>query len=73
MNKEQYEEWEDLIEESVKFMEAANKAFKAGGAKRGKTYWFTCPVCGGKAHVGASPGNGHKHAGCEQCGNGFMQ
>lgn len=73
MDKEQYEAWKGLIEKSVRFMEAVDKALEDGGGKCGVTYWFTCPVCGGKAHVGASPGNGHKHARCDKCGVGFME
>lgn len=28
---------------------------------------FTCPICGGRAHLARSPYNGHIAANCEKC------
>ena len=34
---------------------------------------FTCPICGGRAHLARSPYNGHITAKCEKCNMGVME
>lgn len=75
MEDEQWseEDWEQFYEETFAFTKAVGEAFKAGGGKRGVTYQFICPLCGGEAWVMAMKINGHKHAKCSKCGVGLMQ
>ena len=34
---------------------------------------FTCPICGGRAHLARSPYNGHRAANCEKCKMRMME
>ena len=51
------------------FFNVANKAAKKCGA----TYDFTCPVCGGRAHVERELINGCLRAWCEDCDNRVIE
>lgn len=75
MDKEQIsdEELLQFYEVTTKFTPAAIAAFWFGGGKRGVTYHFVCPLCGGEAWVKVAEINGHKHANCSKCGVGLMQ
>ena len=52
-----------------KFVQAASEAC----IERGKTYIFTCPVCGGEATASRSTYRGHISAECDKCGENVMQ
>ena len=67
------EELLQFYEVTTKFTKAAIEAYKTGGGKRGVTYQFVCPLCGGEAWVMAMEINGHKHAKCSKCGVGLIQ
>lgn len=54
-------------------MMAFHKVARTACKKAGKVYEFVCPICGGKAKVCKSGYNGHHHAHCETCKNGFME
>ena len=57
----------EIMEAVRDFLEALSKAEDAGEKE------FVCPLCGGKASWGRSPGNGHIHAGCDGCGMRIME
>ncbi len=38
-----------------------------------KDYVFTCPICGGEAHVYMVKSNGHHHGYCKGCEMNFME
>lgn len=57
------------IDNMLEFAFAANRAVKT----RGKEYSFTCPLCGGTAHVGRSDFNGHINASCNNCGMNIIE
>ena len=66
----------DLTDEGVEFIKRALEfgKYAFGQCKEiGPTYFFTCPLCGGRAWAGRSPGNGHLHAACESCGVNIHQ
>ena len=52
----------EMMEALGDFLAALSEAQDAGEKE------FVCPLCGGKASWGRSPGNGHIHAGCDKCG-----
>lgn len=62
---------EKYFQDMATFDEAAFHALD--GVKCGTEVEFKCPLCGGKAHAGASAYNGHAHAKCESCGFAFIQ
>lgn len=49
------------------FLAAVNAA-KADGRED-----FTCPICGGRAHLTRSPYDGHITANCEKCKMGMFE
>ena len=57
----------EMMEALGDFLAAFSKAEDAGEKE------FVCPLCGGKAFWGRSPGNGHIHAGCDGCGMRIME
>lgn len=63
----------ESIMKKIAFMETAMEVCTENGNKRGEVYDFTCPRCGGAAHVGIANYNGHHHAKCEQCGVEFRE
>ena len=48
---------DDFIKKAIPFLEAAISACEEAG----KDYTFTCPNCGGEAHVYMVKSNGHHH------------
>ncbi len=59
------------LQEMLLFAETACNVLK--NIKRGTEVEFKCPICGGKAHAGASTYNGHRHGKCESCGQAFIE
>lgn len=57
----------EMMEALGDFLAALSEAQERGERE------FTCPLCGGKAFWGRSPGNGHIHAGCDGCGMRIME
>ncbi len=53
----------------IKFYDAAISACRGYE----KSYPFTCPLCGGEAHVYRTCVNGHHSAKCESCGMDFVE
>lgn len=58
-----------FIKKVIPFMEAAISACK----KAGKDYTFTCPNCGGEAHVYMVKSNRHRHGYCDGCKISFAE
>jgi len=54
---------------ATKLLQEARKHIK----RDNKTYYFTCPLCGGEAHAGRASTNGHIHTRCEDCKTALMQ
>lgn len=60
---------EEKMKDILLFINAAIEACEEAE----RDYQFTCPLCGGEAHVSKARCNGHHAARCLGCGMNFIE